>query len=76
MLESDIERARVTASAVMGCVLQMRPHLDALRDVLGKAQNGPPDGDGDNTIPEAVWSRLNRAAQLFREADDVLRGMF
>jgi hypothetical protein len=32
--------------------------LDRLEEVLGDAQNGPPDGAADGSIDEATWMAL------------------
>lgn len=49
--------------------------LRELRDVLGAAQNGPPDGTSDGSINEEFWYKLRAIAGGFivvqREVKDL-----
>lgn len=36
-----------------------REAIDALDDVLGRAQNGPPDGAADGSIKPQLWTMLS-----------------
>lgn len=47
--------------------------IEALDEILGKAQNGPPNGEADGSIDADRWARLSelsRAATAFNAAID------
>lgn len=38
-----------------------------LRDIVGKAQNGPPHGDADGTIDAVTWKRARLLASAMND---------
>lgn len=44
-----------------------RSNLDLLRDIVGEAQNQPPLGCADGSIPEELWYILRDAEKAGRE---------
>lgn len=43
--------------------------METVRD---RAQNGPPDGEGDGTLTEPAWTRLRDTCAVLKPAMDVL----
>lgn len=70
---------RELAAAALGKIVEAmssfvgptRSALSELRDVLDRAQNGPPEGEADGTIDEPMWTRLRDYA---RSVDAALHG--
>lgn len=57
--------------AIDSVVAPMRSALRELRDVLDRAQNGPPDGEADGSIDDPTWTRLRDYANA---VDAALQG--
>lgn len=62
---SQLEEARVLVRALEMAHARSGELLEQLRGVLDRAQNGPPDGEGDGTIGEDAYTSLR---QLERQA--------
>ena len=73
------ETQKQHAEHLVGVLKQdVRPllkHAQSLHELLGRAQNGPPDGEGDNTINPREFTNLreieNAAARLRRALESV-----
>lgn len=61
------------ADALLKRLSYMFPELDSIRqaldEVVGKAQNGPPDGEADGSIDETFWHGL---ALINRSLDNLI----
>jgi hypothetical protein len=65
------KRARVMSEVKNGDLPDLKRHdipqmIDALDDVLGRAQNGPPDGEADGSIPPQLWTMLSGYVRSMR----------
>jgi len=45
----------------------LRGHLRMLDTALDEAQNGPPDGQGDDSITPGEWNRYNELRKRLRD---------
>jgi hypothetical protein len=62
------ERATNAVRELHGLLPALNKGYEELRLVVGQAQNGPPDGEGDGSIHPEQWERfkqIERALQVF-----------
>lgn len=70
------EAAAIVAEIVDRVGSVMVPLVDASRrldDVLGRAQNGPPDGEADGSLTPEQWTTLRDFAEQTRGAINAIR---
>ena len=56
-------------------VSQILPYRALLRIVIDEAQNGPPDGESDGSIDEALWNKLKRVEKAMYELTGAVNAM-
>ena len=55
---TQMQRARELFLAIAQQADTLYEEIEKLQTVLGEAQNSPPEGGADGSIPEKVWSKL------------------
>ena len=64
---SQGERARFAKELLTPLLPRLRRAQHLLRDVVGEAQNPPPDGERDGTLVDPEWSRCRDISDALRK---------
>jgi hypothetical protein len=67
-VEKQKARALRLVSSVGMHTIRLRTLAAELMEVLGEAQNGPPDGCADGSLSEEEWANLSHVAKSLYKA--------
>jgi hypothetical protein len=66
------QRAKMARSRLRALVPELDGVFVELREVVGLAQNPPPEGDRDGTLVDPEWSRCRNIKDALRKLMEIL----